>query len=133
MLQQPEPEYFVIASGVQHSVREFVNAAAASVGIKLEWSGEGDEELGVVRKVSGKYSFRVKPGSVIVRVDPVYFRPAEVDSLLGDSSYAKAKLGWKPKVTFEQLVDEMVRADLDDARRDEMCIREGYRTFQQGT
>jgi GDPmannose 4,6-dehydratase len=108
MLQQPQPEDLVIATGEQHSVREFVEAAAAEVGIGVTWRGSGQEEAGYDQR-----------GRRIVAVDPRYFRPTEVDSLLGDPSKAKARLGWSPKVTFRELVSEMVRGDMAEARREE--------------
>jgi GDPmannose 4,6-dehydratase len=120
MLQQDEPEDFVIATGVQYSVRDFVNAAARDLGIKLEWRGEGVEEKGYDRAT----------GRCIVEVDPRYFRPAEVETLLGDPSKAKEKLGWSPQTSFQQLVAEMVREDLKDAERDELCHREGYKAYR---
>src|SRR5690606_13962525 len=100
MLQQTEPEDLVIATGVQHSVREFVNAAAAELGMKMRWEGSGVEEKGFDQK-----------GRCVVAVDPRYFRPAEVETLLGDSSKARQKLGWSPKTSFAELVAEMVRED----------------------
>jgi len=115
MLQQDRPEDFVIATGMQHSVREFVVAAAAELGLRVSWSGVGAAEIGTL-----------DDGRVVVRVDPRYFRPTEVESLLGDASKARAKLGWKPKVLFEQLVAEMVRADLAEAERDELVRQHGY-------
>jgi len=114
MLQQEEPEDFVIATGIQYSVRDFVNAAAKELGIQIEWLGEGVEESGTLQ------------GKTIVRVDPHYFRPTEVETLLGDPSRAKAKLGWSPKIGFEELVAEMVREDLKHAERDELIKRHGY-------
>jgi GDPmannose 4,6-dehydratase len=132
MLQQPEPEDYVIATGVQYAVRDFVNAAAAELGITLRWQGEGGEEVGIVENlqpVEGMERHLLNPGTTIVRIDPRYFRPAEVETLLGDPRKAKEKLGWTPKTTFAQLVQEMVASDLADARRDELCKREGYRAF----
>lgn len=119
MLQQDEPEDFVIATGVQYSVRDFVDAAAKEFGIPVRWEGSGVEEKGV----------DAKTGKVIVAVDPRYFRPTEVETLLGDPTKAKEKLGWVPRISFEDLVAEMVRADLKDAERDELCKREGFTTF----
>jgi GDPmannose 4,6-dehydratase len=116
MLQQPEPEDFVIATGVQHSVREFVTRAAVHAGMSIEWSGSGLEEKAV----------DTRTGGTVVRVDPRYFRPAEVDSLLGDAAKARTKLGWKPQIDFETLVQEMVVADLELARRDAVIVREGF-------
>jgi len=115
MLQQEKPEDFVIASGEQHSVRDFVNAAAAEIGMKLDWKGKGVDEHGV----DGQ-------GRAVVRVDPRYFRPAEVETLLGDPTKARERLGWKAKVTFQELVSEMMVADMTEAERDELVKREGY-------
>jgi len=120
ILQQDRPEDFVIATGVQHSVREFVEAAFHEVGIDIEWKGEGVDEKGHDRE----------SGKVIVEVDRRYFRPTEVDTLLGDPSKAKKKLGWTPKVSFRELVSEMVREDLKEAEKDQLCTREGYKTFK---
>jgi len=118
MLQQPAPEDFVIATGVQKSVRDFVDAAAAELGMKLRWVGSGVEEHALDEK-----------GRRVVAVDPRYFRPTEVDTLLGDASKARAKLGWAPKIGFAELVAEMVREDLKSAERDELVKRHGYRPF----
>ena len=118
MLQQGEPEDFVIATGVQYSVRDFVTAAAHELGISIQWQGDGVEEKGLDEH-----------GNCIVAVDPRYFRPAEVDTLLGDPSKAKSKLGWQPTITFEQLVAEMVREDLKDAERDELCKAHGHKVL----
>ena len=117
MLQQSEPEDFVIASGVQYSVRDFVNLAAAELGIEIQWKGEGLDEKGFDSK-----------GNSIVSVDPRYFRPTEVETLLGDPSKARDKLGWVPKISFGELVKEMVRADLESAERDDLVKRNGYAT-----
>ena len=115
MLQQAEPDDYVIATGEQHSVREFVDAAAAEIGLKITWHGKGVDETGV------------DPGGrVVVRVDPRYFRPTEVDTLLGDASKARAKLGWHPKIKFGELVVEMAREDLRIAQRDALMKRHGY-------
>jgi GDPmannose 4,6-dehydratase len=115
MLQQEEPEDFVIATGVQYSVRDFVNAVARELGMSLRWEGEGVKE-----KAYGAN------GKVVVAVDPRYFRPTEVETLLGDATKAKEKLGWVPKIGFDELVSEMVREDLKDAERDELIKRHGY-------
>jgi len=120
MLQQERPEDFVIATGVQYSVRHFINAVAGELGLSIRWEGAGIDEKGY--GVDGK---------CIVAVDPRYFRPAEVQSLLGDSSKAKAKLGWVPKITFDQLVSEMVCADLKAAERDKLVKRHGYDVLDQ--
>jgi GDPmannose 4,6-dehydratase len=137
MLQQDAPEDYVIATGSQHSVREFVEAAARELGLALRWEGDGVEEKGIVAAVRGSgHGIRgsdtpapVTPGDVIVRVDPRYFRPTEVESLLGDPTKAREKLGWEPRTSFEELVREMVVADLEEAERDDLCRREGFRTF----
>jgi len=127
ILQQKTPEDYVIATGQQKSVREFVEAAARHVGITLEWRGKGADETGVVSAVQ-KGAAKVKKGDVVVKIDPRYFRPAEVDTLLGDASKAHRKLGWKPKIGFAQLVEEMMKADLDEARR-EVTVRDaGFKT-----
>ena len=130
MLQQESPDDFVIATGVQHSVRDFVDAAAAELGLTLDWQGRGLEEIGVVRN-SGKSGgeAKVKAGDILVRVDPRYFRPTEVETLLGDPSKAREKLGWTPKTTFAELVSEMMRTDLEEARRDSLCRHRGFATF----
>ena len=118
MLQQEQPEDYVIATGQQQSVRDFVNAAAAELGTKIRWEGAGVDEKGFDEK-----------GNCIVAVDARYFRPTEVETLLGDPSKAKSKLGWVPKVTFKELVAEMVREDLKAAERDELVKRHGYGAF----
>jgi GDPmannose 4,6-dehydratase len=120
MLQQPVAEDFVIASGIQHSVREFVTLAASQLGMKLEWRGTGSEEQAV----------NTDTGNVIVRIDPRYFRPTEVDSLLGDATKARTKLGWHPEIDFQSLVKEMVESDLENARRDAVIRREGFKTYR---
>jgi len=127
MLQQQQPEDYVIATGEQHSVREFIDAAAAELGLTLSWQGEGVEEIGVVASLPSTCTAAgLRPGSVVVRVDPRYFRPTEVETLLGDPSKAREKLGWVPTTSFTDLVAEMMRADLDDANRDDLCRREGF-------
>jgi GDPmannose 4,6-dehydratase len=132
MLQQDEPEDFVIATGKQYSVRQMVETAAGELGVTLRWEGVGQEEVGVVDSVAtdrGVLAEALQPGQVLVRVDSRYFRPAEVETLLGNPAKAKAKLGWEAKITFEQLVIEMVRSDLDSARRDELVKGHGYQVF----
>jgi GDPmannose 4,6-dehydratase len=117
MLQQPEPEDYVVATGEQHSVRDFVALAGECLGMDIAWRGRAQEEVGFDRKT----------GRILVRVDPRYFRPAEVDSLLGDASKIRDKLGWKPEISFDALVREMVNADLALARRDALAEKNGYR------
>jgi GDPmannose 4,6-dehydratase len=125
MLQQEKPEDFVIATGVQRSVRDFVDAAAAELGLRLRWEGHGADETGIVAD-AGSYA-GLKPGQVIVRVDPRYFRPLEVDNMFGDAAKARAKLGWQPKTAFEQLVKEMVHADLESAAKEGAMHQQGLR------
>jgi GDPmannose 4,6-dehydratase len=120
MLQQEEPDDFVIATGEQHSVREFVWLAGQRLGMDIEWHGKGADEKGVDRKT----------GRTVVEVDPRYYRPTEVDTLLGDPAKALRKLGWKPELTFDALIAEMVDGDLQLAKRDATIAREGFRTFR---
>jgi GDPmannose 4,6-dehydratase len=127
MLQQDRPEDFVIATGVQYSVREFVALAAAELGITLDFEGEGATEVGVVRAVSG--NARVRVGEVIVRVDPRYYRLTEVETLLGDPAKAKDKLGWEPTTSFPELVKEMVAADHVEAKRDSLVMLAGFKAY----
>ncbi|HXM80331.1 MAG TPA: GDP-mannose 4,6-dehydratase [Burkholderiales bacterium] len=129
MLQLPAPEDFVIATGVQHSVRQFVDAAAAEYGIQLDWQGRGKDETARIAKLSGKRFSALKTGQTVVRVDPRHFRPTEVDTLLGDASKARKKLGWKPQISFKDLVAEMARQDLSLAERDLMARDHGHKTF----
>ena len=120
ILQQEKPEDFVIATGEQHSVREFVSIAAAELGWKLTWTGSGMEEKALDES-----------GRAIVAVDPRYFRPAEVETLLGDASHARKRLGWKPRVNFEEMVREMVQTDLEEAKRDALVRKHGFRSFER--
>jgi GDPmannose 4,6-dehydratase len=129
MLQQKQPDDFVIATGKQYSVRDFVNAAARALGMEVEWRGKGLKEKGVLNAFDGRGKAGPRKGQTIVRVDPRYFRPAEVETLLGDPSKAKKKLGWKPRVKFRQLVEEMVREDLEAAERDDLVKRHGYSAY----
>ncbi len=119
MLQQDTPEDYVIATGEQHSVREFVERSASVLGIAIKWEGEGVNEKGI----------NIANGKTIVAVDPRYFRPTEVETLLGDPTKAKTNLGWEPKITFEQLVSEMVKTDLEEAKKDELCHRAGFQVY----
>ena len=120
MLQQEQPEDFVIATGQQHSVRDFVNAAAAEVGLAVHWKGKGADEKGFDDK-----------GRCIVAIDPRYFRPTEVEALLGDAGKARRKLGWQPRIGFEELVAEMMREDLKSAQRDELVKKHGFPTYDR--
>ncbi len=128
MLQQDEAEDYVIATGVQHSVRDFVVFAAREIGMEIEWHGAGAAEHGVIASV-GEGSAAVV-GSNVVEIDSRYFRPAEVETLLGDPSKAKRQLGWTPRITFEELVVEMMQSDLEHARRDELVADAGFRAYQ---
>ncbi|MDH3647255.1 MAG: GDP-mannose 4,6-dehydratase [Gammaproteobacteria bacterium] len=127
MLQQDKAEDYVIATGHQYSVRDFVNAAAQELNLQLEWRGSGIDEHAVVAAQNEYVGF--KAGETIVRVEPRYFRPTEVDSLLGDATKAREKLGWKPRISFDELVTDMVRGDLELARRDRMLSDEGITVF----
>ena len=132
MLQQAEPRDYVIATGVQHSVRELVLRAAAGVGLVLEFTGSGVDEIGTVAQVvdvGGRRLAHCAPGAVVVRVDPRYYRPTEVDALLGDASRARAELGWQPSTSFEQLVDEMIASDYSAAQRDHLVAQAGFQTY----
>ena len=120
MLQQSEPDDFCISTGVQYSVRDFVDAAFREVGMKIRWEGTGVDEKG----------YDAETGILLVEVDPRYFRPTEVQTLLGDSSKARERLGWEPEISLEEMVAEMVRGDLTIAERDELCRREGFETFE---
>ena len=120
MLQQEEPDDFVIATGEQFSVREFVTIAAKHCAVEVDWQGQGVEEKGINKET----------GDVIVEIDPRYYRPAEVETLLGDASKAKEKLGWEPKIKFAQLVEEMITEDLKLASRDSLVEKVGYKVFK---
>ena len=130
MLQQDQPEDYVIATGEQHSVRSFVEHAAGELGFSLRWEGQGVSEVGIIDTVNNAVNdHKVKPGQVIVNVDPRYFRPTEVESLLGNPTKAKEKLGWTPKTSFKQMVTEMIQTDLEEAKRDSLCQDEGFQTY----
>ena len=120
MLQQAQPDDFVIATGEQHSVREFAERAAAALDMRLEWQGKGVEECGI----------DTRSGRAVIRIDPRYFRPTEVESLLGDPTKAREKLGWVPEIDFQTLINEMVAEDLDLARRDALMARQGFKVHQ---
>jgi GDPmannose 4,6-dehydratase len=119
MLQQDKPEDYVISTGEQYSVREFVNEAAKQLGIEIDWNGTGINETGT----------DLATGKIIISIDPRYFRPTEVESLLGDSTKARKKLGWMPKISFIELVKEMVNSDLNEAKKDDLLKKEGYSTY----
>ena len=124
--QQDAPEDFVIATGVQYSVRQFIQWAAAELGVELEFDGEGESEQAIVTKISGDNAPSLKVGDVIVKVDPRYFRPAEVETLLGDPSNAKNKLGWVPEITAQEMCAEMVQEDLKIAMQTRLLKKHGY-------
>ena len=126
MLQQEKPQDFVIATGRQISVRDFIRLAAAELGLTLRFEGSGTAEKGIVEAVTGDRAPAVSPGDVVVAVDPRYFRPAEVETLLGDPSKAKRELGWEPLISVEEMCAEMVAADLHEARRHALLKRHGY-------
>lgn len=128
MLQQEHADDFVIATGIQYSVRQFIELAAAELGIALCFEGQGESEIGVVFRVD-RDNTQCKPGDIIVRVDPRYYRPTEVETLLGDPTKAHEKLGWAPKITLPELVHEMVAADYAEAKRDALIKSAGYQTF----
>ena len=125
MLQQETPKDYVIATGIQYSVRQFIHWTAKELGIELTFQGRGLEEIGVIQTVTGEYSGVLSPGQVIVRIDPRYFRPSEVSTLLGDPSRAKNELGWQPTITAQEMCSEMVAEDLKDAKRRRLLIDHG--------
>jgi len=136
MLQADKAEDYVVATGVAHSVREFVERAFQEVGIGIVWKGSKIEETGVIERISEPafekkdlQATSLKEGDVVVKIDPGYFRPTEVEFLLGDATKAREKLGWDPEVTFEQLVRSMVRADMHEAMAEDLCRREGFSTY----
>jgi len=126
MLQQKEAKDYVIASGIQYTVRSFIDKAARQLGITLEFVGEGIDEKGIVRKVTGDAAPAVKVGNVLITIDPRYFRPAEVETLLGDASLAKSDLGWTPEISLDELVRSMVAGDLASARQSALLKQHGY-------
>ena len=129
MLQQDKPEDFVIASGKQASVRDFIKQSAKQLGISLRFEGEGLNEVARVEKIDtavADKNITVKPGDVLVAVDEKYYRPTEVESLLGDPRQAKDKLGWEPRITLEEMIAEMVQNDLQIAKKNRLLISSGY-------
>lgn len=127
MLQQDKPDDFVIATGIQYSVRDFISKAAKQLGLELSWDGVGVNEVGRVLAINGNKAPAIKIGDVVVKIDPRYFRPAEVETLLGDPSKAKEKLGWVPRITLDEMIAEMVAYDLDKARQHALLKSEGYK------
>ena len=130
MLQQDEPEDFVIATGEDHSVREMVEKAFAAVGVTIRWEGEGAEEKGIVAHIDADRGSSLRPGDTVVCIDAGYFRPTEVDQLLGDATKAREKLGWEPVVGFDELVQTMMVEDLKEADKDRLCNIAGFATFK---
>ena len=130
MLQQDQPEDYVIATGEDHSVREMVEKAFAAVGAAIRWEGEGAEEKGVVGSLGADAGSSLRTGDIAVRIDPRYFRPTEVDTLLGDAAKAREKLGWVPEVSFDELVRAMMAEDLKEADRDRLCDIAGFPVYQ---
>lgn len=128
MLQQEKPDDFVIATGKQYSVKQFIERAADELSITIAWQGSAEKEIGIVDTVKNTET-KFKPGDVIIKVDPRYYRPAEVQSLLGDASKALNKLGWKAKISFSELVKEMILNDLELAKRDALIKQHGYKYF----
>lgn len=128
MLQQDTPEDFVIATGVQYSVREFITWSAKELGITLRFEGTGVDEVGIVESIEGENAPAVQVGDVIVKIDPRYFRPAEVETLLGDPTKAKEKLGWTPEISVQEMCREMVQEDLKVAKRHALLKQHGYHT-----
>jgi GDPmannose 4,6-dehydratase len=136
MLQQDEPDDYVIATGEQHSVREFCELTFREAGMLIEWKGKGLSEKGILKSIKDSAALSEeqrrrmpKPGDVLVAIDSRYFRPTEVDALLGDSSKARMKLNWKPKIGFKEMISEMVKKDILDAKRDALCNDSGYPTY----
>ena len=126
MMQQEQPEDFVIATGVQYSVRQFIEMAAGELGVTLRWEGTGVDEKGFVDAIQGSKAPGLKVGQTIVAIDPRYFRPAEVETLLGDPSKAKEKLGWVPQITLQEMIAEMVECDLDEAKKHALLKAQGF-------
>ena len=126
MMQQEQPEDFVIASGVQYSVRQFIEMSAQQLGVDIRWEGEGVEEKGYVATIEGDKAPGLTVGQNIVAIDPRYFRPAEVETLLGDPTKAKEKLGWVPQITVQEMIGEMVAYDLEEARKHALLKDQGY-------
>ena len=126
MLQQDTPEYYVIATGIQYSVRDFICMSAAELGLTLAFEGKGVEEKGIVASIHGDKAPALKVGDVVVQIDKRYFRPGEVETVLGDPTKAKTKLGWTPEITVQQMCAEMVAADLRDAQRHALLRQHGF-------
>lgn len=132
MLQQDQPDDFVIATGKQYSVRQLCTLSFANAGIDIEWQGNGVEEKGIVKSMKPiSEKTHIRPGDVVVQVDPRYFRPTEVETLLGNPAKAKEKLGWEPRITFEEMIAEMVEHDIREAQMDVLCKMSGFRIMNK--
>jgi GDPmannose 4,6-dehydratase len=131
MLQQKKADDYVVATGESHSVREFVDLAFREMGTEIHWKGRGVKEVGIIKKVTSDNSrvTTLNKGDVVVEIDPRYFRPTEVEELLGDASKARRVLGWEPRISFEEMISTMVKADLEEASRDQLCKDSGYRVL----
>jgi len=129
MLQQEQPEDFVIATGVQYSVRQFIQWSAAELGVTLKFEGQGVEEQGIVEAITGGQASALKVGDIVVRIDPRYFRPTEVQTLLGDPSKAQKKLGWVPEITVQEMCKEMIEEDFKAAKQNALLKQHGYQIF----
>lgn len=127
MLQQEKPEDFVIATGVQYSVREFIIRSARKLGLGIKFEGLGKDEVGIVESIQGQDAKALQVGDIIIRVDERYFRPTEVESLLGDPAKAKLKLGWQPEISLDEMIDEMMFNDLEDAKKNALLRNAGYK------
>jgi len=126
MLQQEQPEDFVIATGVQFTVREFITRSAKQLGITLKFEGQAEKEKATVASIEGDKAPALKVGDVIMKIDPHYYRPTEVETLLGDPTKAKEKLGWVPEITLDQMIVEMVANDLNQAKQHALLQKHGY-------
>ena len=126
MMQQDKPEDFVIATGVQFTVREFITRSAKQLGISLKFEGKAENEKAIVASIEGDKAPALKVGDVIIQIDPRYYRPTEVETLLGDPTKAKEKLGWVPEITLDQMIVEMVSCDLDQAKQHALLQKHGY-------
>jgi GDPmannose 4,6-dehydratase len=131
ILQQSKPDDFVIATGEQRSVREVIDAAAGELGIGIDWKGQGTKEVGYITRTSTRRWPALKEGQIIVRIDPRYFRAAEVDTLLGDASKARKQLGWKPRIRFKELIAEMMREDIRLAEREQLARSHGHKVHER--
>jgi GDPmannose 4,6-dehydratase len=129
ILQQEQPDDYVIATGVQHSVRELAETAFKEIGVEIEWKGKGANEKGIVASVGSSATSCVKARDTVIEIDRRYHRPTEVDTLVGDATKARQKLGWQPKISFQELIAEMVREDIKEAEMEQLCIRAGFTTF----